>query len=250
MMRKGCAMTSDSANSRTAWPRIGEVTIAPSMLSADWLRAGEVVEELTQLGCEWLHFDAMDGHFVPNLTMGPMFLKALRAHSKLHFDAHLMIERPGERIDDFLAAGAGSISVHLEGNAHLHRLIGQIKDGRARAGVVLNPATSLSAIEWILPELDYVLIMSVNPGFGGQPFLPRSVEKIANLAQMRAKRGLEFLIQVDGGIASSTTRAVVAAGADVLVCGSALFKGDLSEGVAALRAAASEGLSSRGCGEN
>jgi ribulose-phosphate 3-epimerase len=187
----------------------------------------------------------MDGHFVPNITMGPMFLAALREHSALHFDAHLMIERPGERIADFLEAGAQSISVHLENNAHLHRLIGQIQEGGARAGVVLNPATPLSSVEWILPEVDYVLIMSVNPGFGGQRFLPRSVEKIAALAQLRAKRGLQFLIQVDGGIAPATARAVVAAGANVLVCGSALFKGELSGNVAALRAAANEGLSAR-----
>lgn len=239
------AMTPDSGKAAAVWPRIGEVTIAPSMLSADWARAGEVAAQLAALGCQWLHFDAMDGHFVPNLTMGPMFLKALRAHSKLHFDAHLMIERPGERIADFLAAGAQSISVHLEGNAHLQRLVGQIHEGGARAGIVLNPATPLCTIEWILPELDYVLVMSVNPGFGGQPFLPRSVEKISRLAQMRATRELKFLIQVDGGIAPATTRDVVAAGADVLVCGSALFKGELSESVAGLRDAANQGLISR-----
>lgn len=227
------------------WPRAGEVTIAPSLLAADWSRAREVVKELGALDCGWLHFDAMDGHFVPNLTMGPLFLQALRKHSELHFDSHLMIERPGERIPDFLAAGADSISVHVEGNAHLHQLIAQIRTGGARAGAVVNPGTPLSALDWMLPELDYVLIMSVNPGFGGQPFLPRSVQKIADLAGTRAARGLDFLIQVDGGIAPATAADVVAAGADVLVCGSALFKGDVPQNVAALRAAADEGLRAR-----
>jgi ribulose-phosphate 3-epimerase len=227
------------------WPRIGEVTIAPSLLAADWSRAAEVVAELARLECGWLHFDAMDGHFVPNLTMGPLFLQGLRAHSTLHFDAHLMIERPGERIPDFLTAGADSISVHAEGNAHLHQLVAGIRAGGARAGVVVNPGTSLGVLDWILPEVDYVLVMSVNPGFGGQPFLPRSVDKIAHLARTRAERGLEFLIQVDGGIAPVTANSVVAAGADVLVCGSALFKGEVSENVAALRAAANDGLHAR-----
>ena len=222
-----------------SWPRAGQsVILAPSMLAADWSRAGEVADELAFLGCEWLHFDAMDGHFVPNLSMGPMFLAALRERSALHFDAHLMIERPGERIADFLAAGAQSIAVHVEGNAHLHRLVSQIKEGGARAGVVLNPATPLAALEEMLPELDYVLVMSVNPGFGGQPFLPLATAKIRRLAQMRAQQELDFLIQVDGGIGAETASEVVAAGADVLVCGTALFRGDVAANVAAIRAAA------------
>ena len=229
-----------------AWPRAGQsVILAPSMLAADWARAAEAVAQLAALGCEWLHFDAMDGHFVPNLSMGPMFLGALRAHSKLHFDAHLMIERPGERIDDFLAAGAQSVSVHVENNAHLHRLVSQIKEGGARAGAVLNPATPLSVLEEILPELDYVLVMSVNPGFGGQPFLPLATAKIRRLGQMRAQHELEFLIQVDGGIGPKTATEVVAAGADVLVCGTALFKGDVAANVAAIRAACDAGEKER-----
>ncbi|HEX8551688.1 MAG TPA: ribulose-phosphate 3-epimerase [Abditibacteriaceae bacterium] len=233
-------------NSGQKWPRAGrDVVIAPSMLAADWSRAGEVATQLAQLGCEWLHFDAMDGHFVPNLTMGPMFLQALRAHSSLHFDAHLMIERPGERIADFLAVGAESISVHVEGNAHLHRLVGQIKEGGARAGAVLNPATPVETLDVLLDNLDYVLVMSVNPGFGGQQFLPLALEKMRRLSEMRVQRGLEFLIQVDGGVAPATARDIVAAGADVLVCGSALFKGDLAESVATLRDACDEGVQAR-----
>jgi ribulose-phosphate 3-epimerase len=144
-----------------------------------------------------------------------------------------------------LAAGADSIGVHVEGNAHLHQLVASIKAGGARAGVVVNPGTPLSALDWILPELDYVLIMSVNPGFGGQPFLSRSVAKIADLDKIRTQRGLQFLIEVDGGIAPATAPDVVAAGADVLVCGSALFKGDVAANVAALRAASNDGLRAR-----
>ncbi|HEX8833256.1 MAG TPA: ribulose-phosphate 3-epimerase, partial [Abditibacteriaceae bacterium] len=158
-----------------------QTVIAPSMLSADWARAGEVVEDLATCGCEWLHFDAMDGDFVPNLTMGPMFLSALREHSELHFDAHLMISNPEAYLSDFIAAGADSVSVHWEGNAHLHRLVYKIKDAGARAGVVINPATPPEVLSAILPDVDYVLLMSVNPGFGGQKFLLSTLEKLSHL---------------------------------------------------------------------
>src|SRR4028119_903193 len=154
------------------------VLLAPSLLSADWWNVAADVAELTQAGCEWLHFDAMDGHFVPNLTMGPMFLRALRPHSQLHFDAHLMLDNAGEYIDDFLQAGADSISVHVEGNPHLHRLISRIKDGGAQAGVVINPGTATTVLDTILPDVDYVLVMSVNPGFSGQKFIASAVQKI------------------------------------------------------------------------
>jgi ribulose-phosphate 3-epimerase len=211
------------------------------MLAADWSRAGEVVAELAEAGCEWIHFDAMDGHFVPNLSFGAMMMRALRAHSKLHFDAHLMVEKPEDRIAEFLDAGADSISVHVEGNAHLHRLVHKIKDSGAQAGAVLNPATPPQSLDTILPDLDFVLVMSVNPGFGGQHFLPVAVEKIAYFDRVRRERDLKFLIEVDGGIGVETVPLVVAAGVDILVCGSSLLGDGKSprETVPALRTAIS-----------
>ena len=171
-----------------------EIILAPSLLSADWWRVREQVEELTEAGCEWLHFDAMDGHFVPNLTLGPIFLKALRPHSKLHFDAHLMIENPGDLLDEFIDAGADSVSVHVEGNPHLHRLISRIKEKGAMAGAVLNPATPMRALDlYVLDILDYVLVMSVNPGFSGQKFLGDLVlAKIHELRTIARKQWLGF----------------------------------------------------------
>jgi ribulose-phosphate 3-epimerase len=216
-----------------------DIWLAPSLLAADWSRAGEQVAQLQALGVEWLHFDAMDGHFVPNLSFGALFLKALRASGNQHFDAHLMVENPAERIPEFLAAGAQSISVHAENQPHLHRLIHQINDGGALAGAVLNPATPIEVLSVILPELDFVLIMSVNPGFGGQQFLPLSLQKIADLSKKREELGLEFKIQVDGGVVPGNTTELVQAGADILVAGSAIFGGpdSLEENVGAFRAA-------------
>jgi ribulose-phosphate 3-epimerase len=216
------------------------------MIAADWSNAARDIAEVKRLGCEWLHFDAMDGHFVSNLTLGPMFLEALRAHSDLHFDAHLMLANPGDYIEAFLKAGANSISVHVEGNAHLHGLIGRIKDGGAQAGAVLNPATPRQALNEILPDLDYVLVMSVNPGFGGQKFIESSLDKIRYFEQVRRERDLSFLIQVDGGVGPNTAADVVRAGADVLVCGSALFAPDkpIAENVRDLREAIAVGLKS------
>ena len=217
---------------------LNPILLAPSLLACDWTRVAEQVKELENLGVEWLHFDAMDGHFVPNLSFGALFVEALRPISKMHFDAHLMVSNPAERLDEFLKAGVDSISVHVENQPHLHRLIHHIKDGGALAGAVLNPATPLEALEVILPDLDYVLIMSVNPGFGGQKFLPLATEKIARLNQIRAERGLGFKIQVDGGISPQTAPEVVRAGVDILVAGSAVFssKNSLENNVAALRA--------------
>ena len=205
-----------------------QVTIAPSMISADWWNVSQDVQQLESAGCQWLHFDAMDAHFVPNLTLGPMFLKAVRSHSKLHFDAHLMMSNAGDFIDEFLDAGANSISVHVEANAHLHRVLDSIKSGGAMAGVVLNPATPVNTLDAILPDVDYVLVMSVNPGFGGQKFLPLCLTKIAALEQRRRELGLKFSIQVDGGVSLETAPLVVQAGADCLVIGSALFRKDIS----------------------
>lgn len=215
-----------------------DVVLAPSLLSVDWTRAGEQVSELERLGVEWLHFDAMDGHFVPNLSFGALFLKAMRRACNLHFDVHLMVANPGDRLEEFLEAGAQSISVHVENQVHLHRLVHAIKDGGAMAGVVLNPATSLDVLDWILPDLDYVLLMSVNPGFGGQKFLPLSLTKIEQLARRRSELGLDFKIQIDGGVGSSNVAEVVRAGVDIVVAGSAVFAPPkpLSETVGAMRA--------------
>ena len=223
------------------------VILAPSMIAADWSRSLEVVRELESAGCQWLHFDAMDGHFVPNLTLGPMFLAAMRPHTQLHFDAHLMLANAGEMLDGFLEAGANSLSVHVEGNPHLHRLLTRIQEGGAMAGAVINPGTPVGALEAVLEVVDYVLVMSVNPGFSGQKFLPLALPKIATLARWRRERGLNFKIQIDGGMSVQHAPEAVRAGADVLVSASGLFiEGQtLAQTVPAMFAAMQSGFAAR-----
>jgi ribulose-phosphate 3-epimerase len=197
--------------------------IAPSILSADFTRLGEEIRAVAAAGADWIHVDVMDGHFVPNITMGPMVAKAAKDSTPLPVDVHLMIENPDRYIPDFADAGANWISVHVETCPHLNRSLQLIKERGVRAGAVLNPATPLSSLEWVLEMLDFVLIMSVNPGFGGQSFIPESLEKIRRLRRMIDERQLPTLIQVDGGVNGRTIGDISRAGADVFVAGSAIF---------------------------
>ncbi len=197
--------------------------LAPSILSADFSRLGEQVRAVEQAGAAILHVDVMDGHFVPNLTVGPPVLASLRRATRLTLDAHLMIENADLFVDPFVEAGADMISVHLEACRHLHRTLTRIRALGRKAGVAVNPATPLSSLDEVLPEADYVLVMSVNPGWGGQTFIPRVVEKIAALKRTLAARGLPALIEVDGGVTVDNAAAVAGAGADIVVAGSSVF---------------------------
>ncbi len=197
--------------------------IAPSILSADFTRLGEEVNAVAAAGADWIHADVMDGHFVPNITFGPEIVAAVRRVTGLPIDVHLMIEKPERYIQAFAAAGADWISVQVETCPHLNRTVQQIKESGARAGVVLNPSTPLSTLDWVLEHCDYVLIMSVNPGFGGQAFIGNSLEKIRRLRRMIDERGLTTRIEVDGGIKENNIAEVAAAGAEVFVAGSAIF---------------------------
>ncbi|HSW64200.1 MAG TPA: ribulose-phosphate 3-epimerase [Dissulfurispiraceae bacterium] len=202
------------------------IKIAPSILSADFARLGEEIEAAARAGADWLHVDVMDGHFVPNMTIGPLVVEALKKRTALPLDVHLMIEQPDRYLNDFADAGADYLTVHAEASVHLHRTVQHIRELGVKAGVSLNPATPLSVLEYILPDLDMVLLMSVNPGFGGQKFIPFIMEKIRLLKQMIAECGSPVLVEVDGGVKPDNARAVAAAGADVLVMGSAFFGTD------------------------
>lgn len=197
--------------------------IAPSILSADFSRLGEEIESVEKAGADWIHVDVMDGHFVPNITMGPLVVEAARRVTSLPIDVHLMIENADRFIPDFAKAGASLISVQVEACTHLNRTIQLIKELGVKPGVVLNPATPLSAIEWVLEYIDFVLIMSVNPGFGGQAFIRNSMNKIKTLSKMIKGKGLSTLIEIDGGVNKDTIRDISIAGADVFVAGSAIF---------------------------
>ncbi|MFH0729269.1 MAG: ribulose-phosphate 3-epimerase [Pseudomonadota bacterium] len=197
--------------------------IAPSILSADFSKLGDEVKAVEHAGADWIHVDVMDGHFVPNITMGPIVVEAVKKTTTLPADVHLMIENPDRYISDFASAGADYISVHVEACVHLNRTLQMIKEAGVKAGAALNPATPLSSLEWVLEMLDFVLIMSVNPGFGGQAFIPNTLERIQCVRKMIADQNLATLIQVDGGVNLRTIKEISEAGTDVFVAGSAIF---------------------------
>lgn len=212
--------------------------IAPSILSADFARLAEEIINVEAGGADWIHVDVMDGHFVPNLTIGPLVVESIRPHTTLPLDVHLMIEQPDRYIADFAKAGADLISVHAEADRHLHRTLHLIKELGIKSGVVLNPATPLTAIEHVLEEVDLVLIMTVNPGFGGQKFINSTLPKINRLRALLQKQGLQHIdIEVDGGINEHTAPLAVEAGANVLVAGNAVFgAADRAAAIAQIRA--------------
>jgi len=215
------------------------VKIAPSILSANFASLSEDIKKVERAGVEYLHIDVMDGHFVPNITIGPLVVAAIRPQTELFFDIHLMIENPDLYVKEFCMAGAGLITVHVEACRHLHRTVMFIKEQGIKVGVALNPATPLVMVEEVLPLIDMVLLMTVNPGFAGQAFIPDVLPKIAALKEMLIKRRLEVDIQVDGGINRNTVGSVVRAGANVLVAGSAVFgSGDVARAVDEIRRAA------------
>lgn len=212
------------------------IKIAPSLLASDFSKLGEEIRKVELAGADYIHIDVMDGNFVPNITIGPPVIKAIRKTTDLPFDVHLMINDAERYIDDFVDAGADLISVHVEANLHLNRVIQKIKQRNIKASVVLNPATPLSSLDWVLEELDMVLLMTVNPGFGGQKYIESVTEKIRKLKEMITKKNLNVDIEVDGGITPDNVHKVIEAGANVIVAGSAIFQSpDVSEVIRKMR---------------
>jgi len=215
--------------------------ISPSILSADFARLGEEVRAIDEAGADWIHIDVMDGHFVPNITIGPAVVKALRPHTNKPFDVHLMISPVDEFLDAFAEAGADVITVHPEAGPHLHRTLQRIKALGKKAGVSLNPATPAKALDYVLEDIDLVLVMSVNPGFGGQKFIAGQLRKIEAIARRIAKENLSVEIEVDGGIDADTARSAIDAGATVLVAGTAAFRGGPDHYTSNIRSLRGEG---------
>jgi ribulose-phosphate 3-epimerase len=221
--------------------RPANTLIAPSILASDFAKLGEEVRAIEAAGADWVHLDVMDGHFVPNITIGPSVVKALRPHARIPFDVHLMIAPADPHLEAFREAGADIISLHPEAGPHLDRSCRRIRELGAKAGVVFNPSTPVEAVEWMLDDIDLLLVMSVNPGFGGQSFLSSQLRKVERLRSMIDKAGLDILLEVDGGVTAETAPLCISAGADALVAGTAVFRGGPSAyagNIAALRGSA------------
>ena len=209
--------------------------IAPSILASDFSRLGEEIRALEGAGADWIHVDVMDGRFVPNITIGPEVVKAIRPHTKLPFDVHLMIAPADPHLEAFRAAGADWISVHPEAGPHLNRTLRRIRELGAKAGVVFNPSTPVEFVEWMLEDVDLLLVMSVNPGFGGQSFMASQLKKVERLRAMVDRAGLDIVVEVDGGVTPVNAGACVDAGATALVAGTAVFRGDYAQNIRALK---------------
>ena len=215
------------------------ILIAPSLLAADFARLGEEARAVEAAGADWLHLDVMDGHFVPNITFGPLVVKALRPHTKLPLDVHLMIAPADPYLEAFAEAGADHIAIHPESGPHLHRSLQKIRSLGKKAGVVLNPSTPVDSVQWVMDLVDIIMVMTVNPGFGGQAFLSSQLPKVAELRRMIDATGRDIRLQIDGGVTPKTSRALIDAGADTLVAGSAVYGApDYAAAIAAIRSPA------------